>query len=1417
MIKQPYKIGLDIGSTTMKLVVLSPEDKVFFSKYERHNAMVREKLISLLKEVSELIGNADTTIHITGSIGMGVAEKCGLQFVQEVVAATNYVSKECGSVSTMIDIGGEDAKVVFFENGKATDLRMNGNCAGGTGAFIDQMAILLGCNVNELNGLAQESTNLYPIASRCGVFSKTDIQNLIAKNVNRNDIAASIFHAVAVQVVMTLAHGADIKPTVLFCGGPLKFIPALRTAFCDYLHLTEKDIIISDCSHLIPAWGSALSQSECEARTLEDTINIIEKGLTEDFHLHKGLQPIFSDKEDYENWKKRIGNFQINEIPISKGQYDVTIGIDSGSTTTKIVVLNSKNELLYSFYGGNNGSPIATVEKGLREFMSECNAKGAEIRIVGSCSTGYGEDLIKSAFRLNDGVIETIAHYLAARHISKDVSFILDIGGQDMKAIFVSEGVINRMEINEACSSGCGSFIETFAKSLDYSVSDFARLACEARYPYDLGTRCTVFMNSKVKQALREGATVGDIAAGLSYSVIKNCLYKVLRLKNIDELGKHIVVQGGTLKNDSVVRAFELLLGRNVYRSNRPELMGAIGCALYAKQHQTNSITIQEMLQCSEYTSKNLQCHGCENQCLVRAYKFGTGNIYYSGNRCEKVFTNRGQDATVGINAYHKKLELLFDRTANVDVQEKKKVIGIPRCLNMYEEYPFWHTLFSEAGIEVVLSAQSSYKSYEKTARLVMSDNICFPAKLVHSHIQNLIEKKVDRIFMPFVVFERQDGGSNSYNCPIVSGYSEVVKSVQHLGVPIDSPAINFKDNKLLYKQCAAYLKTLGINDKDVITRSYKRAIEAEKKFGQDITEFDKQLLEESKKKGELSILLAGRPYHADPLIQHKLSDMIASMGANVITDDIVRNQDIELSDTHFVSQWAYTNRILKASKWVATESPLVQCMEMTSFGCGPDAFLTDESRNILKRHGKALTLLKIDDVNNIGSIKLRVRSVIESLRLSLMSNSTHANALPFESTSIFRKSDAKKKIIVPFFSPFLSPLIPSLMRLAGYDVENLPVSDDDSCDLGLKYANNEVCYPATLIVGDIVKAFESGRYNPENTAVAITQTGGQCRASNYLTLIKRALTEAGYSSVPVVSLTFGVSMPNEQPGFKVNWLKLLPIVLTSVLYSDAISKFYYSSVVREKKKGESAKLKDKYLNLASEAILHKSSKKLLALLSDAIDEFNSITDESISCPRVGVVGEIYLKFNPFAQRKVCDWLISHDIEVVPPLITNFFLQGFVNYIVRQDSYLKDSNVPDIVIRWLYRLVWRKVEHINNLCSKYSCFTPFTDVFTEAKEASGVITLNAQFGEGWLLPGEIMSLHSHGVTHVISLQPFGCIANHIIVKGIEKKLKTLCPDLSLLSLDFDSGVSDVNIVNRLLLFIDDLKNASNDTIKKVAK
>lgn len=1393
-----YRVGMDVGSTTAKVVVIDEREDIILSKYLRHCANIPETIDELMRFVIKELGDVKIRLSIAGSVGMGIAERFGFPFVQEVSAMVEVVRRKFDGISTIIDIGGEDSKIVYLNEDGNIDLRMNGNCAGGTGSFIDQMATIIDVPVEDLDALARKSNRIHPIASRCGVFSKTDIQNLISKNVDRTDIAMSVFHAVAVQTVVTLSRGNKIEPKILFCGGPLMFIPSLRKAFHDYLELEEGDTITPENAHLFPAYGAAMNKESGKAIKVSEVIKIFEGEGLEAVKITQRLDPIFSSEKEYSDWLKEKAKDDIEVVSYNGG--DIWLGIDSGSTTTKIVGIDNEERVVYSFYSPNYGDPISTTRTGLKGLLDMVD--GEDVVINAGCSTGYGEDLIKAAFNLEAGIIETIGHYSAAKKISPEVSFVLDIGGQDMKAMFIENGALNRMEINEACSSGCGSFLETFAISLGQDISEFAQAACRAESPCDLGTRCTVFMNSKIKQVLREGASIEDISAGLSYSVVKNCLYKVLNVKNADELGDSIVLQGGTMKNDSVVRAFELLTDRKVYRTNISELMGAYGAAIYAKNSvEERRRGLRDVLATAEFETKEMVCRGCENNCLIYKYTFANDNVFYSGNKCENIFTNAGEDRVRGRNIYPEKYDLIFDRK----VSGNGLRIGIPRVLNIFENYPFWHALFEEVGMEVVLSDTSLFGEYEKGVHSVMSDNICFPAKLTHSHIYDLINKDVDRIFFPYVVFEQKENPStvNTYNCPIVTGYSDVIKSAINPQIPIDSPVFSFKEEKLLRRNCTRYLLSLGV-EKRLIGPAITQAIKAQSQYENEIKQRAEEIYSESG--DDLCILLAGRPYHTDPLIQHKLSEMIADMGVNVISEDILRgDKTMDFRATHYVSQWAYINRILGAAEWVGRQGDNIHFVQMTSFGCGPDAFLLDEVKALLKLYGKSLTILKIDDVNNIGSLKLRVRSLIESLDYDRDGSKLKTNTRKeFVTTKVFTKKERKRKIIAPYFTDFASPLMNAFFKNTGYDIEILPESDTLSAEYGLKYANNEVCYPATLIIGDIIKALKSGKYDLSNTAVAMTQTGGQCRASNYLPMIKSALVEAGFEEVPVISVALGDGMTNEQTGFKINWVRHIRLAVYFVLFGDVISKFYYAALVREKEEGMADKLKDYYLELGNMAIRDYKPRKLKSILRDAARDFNSIIEDK-DLPKVGVVGEIFLKFNSFSHKRILTWLTDRKYEVIPPMLSDFFFQAFVNMKVKHKEDTQKNPIPEWAMDAAYSMVRKTVKSFNKIGSEFRYYIPFNDVFDLSEDAKEVISLSAQFGEGWLLPGEIVNYVKNGVNNVLSLQPFGCIANHVVSRGVEKKIKALYPKLNLLSLDFDSGVSDVNVINRLHLMTDNIQ------------
>lgn len=1409
-----YKLGIDIGSTTAKIVVFSPEGEIVFNKYGKHNTYVYQALIAALKEAFGKLGDIKLSAAITGTAGMGVSERNRIKFVQEVIAATNVVNQKYPDVKTLIDIGGEDTKMIFFQKGKSPDIRMNGNCAGGTGAFIEQMASLLNVKVEDMNALAAESQNHYPIASRCGVFAKTDIQNLLARKVEKADIASSIFHAVGIQTLNTLSRGYEVKPKVMFIGGPLTFMPELRKKMLSAMNLNEDDMILPAFSQYFPAQGAALEAEGCFL--LSDLIEQFEKSQNVKAERTDRLPQLFSNKEDFDKWKAERNIVNPKKIALKDYQgKNLFLGIDSGSTTSKVVIIGQDNELLYSRYTNNEGNTLGKIHQALKDFYTENKdvLLNRNFNITASAVTGYGEDLVKAALGIDYGIVETLAHFSAAKFLNPKVDFIMDIGGQDMKAIFIQGGVINRIELNESCSAGCGSFIETFAKTLGMSTPDFALSACESPAPCDLGTRCTVFMNSKVKQSLRENATVSDISAGLAYSVIKNALFKVLKLKNFDELGQTIVVQGGTFKNPAVYRAFEVLTGKKLTSTEIPEMMGAFGAAIYAKERFLSDgkntgtfLGLENIDKALEYSNKQIICKGCENNCLVTAFKFSNKQTYYSGNKCQKVFNSKGEKTEKGENLFAIRYNLLFDR--DKDIEKPLMTIAIPRVLNMYSNYPFWHALLTECNIKVLLTPPTTIKMYETGSGTIMSDNICFPAKLVHGHIMWAVNEKPDRIFYPIVTFEKNDfkNTENSFNCPIVSGYADVIRSsidpYGKYGIPFDTPTVNFNDEALLYKTCKKYLKSIGISG-SVVKKAFKAALSAQKEYRSKIAVKAMEIIENAKHENKLLVVLAGRPYHADPLINQKTPDIIADLGASVISEDSL-SAYLDVMDLQIIPQWAYPNRILNAAQWVAEQDQNITFVQLNSFGCGPDAVLVDEVTDILRAAGKSNTVIRIDEINSTGSILLRIRSLMESFKVMDLKNRPMRHIR--QQVKPFGIEDRGRTILAPYFAEGYSDILPAVFEMGGYKLVNLPKPDKRSVEWGLRYANNEICYPATIVIGDMMKAIKEGQYDRDKIAFAITQTGGQCRASSYMALMKKALVSAGYSDIPIITVGTAGKTINQQPGFTMNWLKFLPVLVPVTIYTDTLLRFYYILVVREKHKGETLRFKDKYMRLLQEEVPYRQPKKIYELMAQMVEEANNIEIfEDKKIPKIGIVGEIYVKYNKFGHRFISDKLVEEGVEVVFPPILEFFTQEIVNVKKNWEMNLTHHKFSSWVLVEFFNI------YINNAISKAEKIlkkSKFPFVFESikqiAEDAEKTLSLSNQFGEGWLISAEISSFAKQGINNIISVQPFGCIANQIISKGIEKNLKKKYPNLNLLFLDYDDGASDVNITNRLYFMLKNL-------------
>jgi predicted CoA-substrate-specific enzyme activase len=1412
------RMGIDIGSTTAKIAVLDQENQLVFSAYQRHNAKTLSTLQSMSEKAKEHLGDVRVDLLVTGSAGLGICEKFDLPFIQEVVASAEVVRQLYPDVKTLIDIGGEDAKMIFFNAEGGPDIRMNGSCAGGTGAFIDEMANLLDVPVSELDYLAGEHTMTYPMASRCGVFAKTDLQNLLSRDIPRADVAASVFHAVVLQTLATLSRGYDPNPLILFSGGPLTFLPALKKAFMDVLRLSPGDILEVENAQLLPAIGAALADTSTkQAFSLAALVGLLKSFQTRTATIRNRLPALFDDQRAYQTWESARLQHRIERVDMSRLNGDkLFLGVDSGSTTTKLVLIDSRGRVVFKHYANNRGNAIRTLQEGLKELRELFDQNGKTPRILKSVVTGYGEDLIRAAYGFDDGMVETLAHFRAAKAFDEQVSFILDIGGQDMKAIFVKDGFIQNIEINEACSSGCGSFIESFARSMGYSVADFAQKACAAEAPCDLGTRCTVFMNSRVKQALREGAEIEDISAGLAVSVIKNALHKVLKVTDTDQLGDNIVVQGGTFRNPAVQKAMESLLGRSVTCPDMAELMGAYGAALTARDsYNANGLKastfvgLENLETIGNYEKRLIRCRGCENNCAVTKMTFPNGNVFYSGNRCENIYTNSGKAEREGINLPAVKYELLFKRAMEPE-SPPRFTIGIPRVLNQFENFPFWNTLFVECGIKVQLSAPSSNAVFQKGTAHIMSENLCFPAKLVSGHIMDLIETGVDRIFFPMVFYEENSysDSANSYNCPVVSGYADVIRSVidpqsKH-GIPLDMPSINLDDKKLLKRACLAYLSDLGIPAR-VIRRAFARALESQKQFKAQVRTLGAEILDNARAEERPVILLLGRPYHIDPLINHKIPDILTGFGVDVITEDSIPLEPGQsLENQYVMTQWEYINRYYHAARWAGTQDH-VELVQLNSFGCGPDPFVLEEIRTILGEYAKHPTVIRIDEIESPGSTRLRLRSMMEMIRLH--AGSEKHSYRPRKTTKVYQPQDRERTLIVPDFSPFCSPPIVRPFKDMGYEIVALPPADRASVDAGLKYTNNEICYPGIITIGDLVKALQSGQYDPSKTAIGFSQTGGQCRASSYPSMIKKALVAAGYEDVPVVTLSTNLENLNDQPGFKFDTKEYMYKAIIGMMFTDALSEMYHSSVVREVRKGDSIQLVDKYMKPFWEGHIPLERTALLEHIHQAVEDFNALGITDRTLPRVGIVGEIYVKYNAFSNNYVADWLMEQDIEVVMPTFLEFFAGGLILMEKRVDSNLKRPNLLWILSLLGKRLLRGFLNEVDGIMQNYRHYRPYHDIQEIARKAQEIVSLNHQYGEGWLIAGEIASFVKDGVNNVLCLQPFGCIANHVVAKGAEKKMKELYPQLNLLFLDADAGVSEVNFFNRMHFFINHARSA----------
>lgn len=1676
---KPLRVGLDIGSTTVKAVVLDQSDSLgdtLFSDYRRHHANVRATVAGLLVDIHKKLvdlgrGDEPIRLSITGSGGLALADNLHVPFIQEVIAETEAIDKEYPQADVIIELGGEDAKITYLK--PTPEQRMNGSCAGGTGAFIDQMSTLLDTDAAGLNEMAKSYENLYPIASRCGVFAKTDLQPLINDGAAKPDLAASIFTAVATQTIAGLASGRPIHGTVIFLGGPLFFMSELRAAFQRALEGKVDEFIVPTDAHLYVAYGSALQAdidsddqgNYFEAHTCDDILKRLDelKNLPSNTPTMPPLFPTEADREDF-NKRHHKEHIHIGTLEGAHGPH--FLGIDAGSTTIKATLVNDDREIVWSSYANNEGSPLTAAINIVKKIQSEL-PEGAWI--ARSCATGYGEGLITTGLHLDEGVVETMAHYRGAEMVSPGVTAVIDIGGQDMKYLAITDGVIDSIAVNEACSSGCGSFLQTFAMSMGLTIQEFTQKALASTHPVDLGSRCTVFMNSSVKQAQKEGASIEDIAAGLCYSVVRNALYKVIKLRDSGELGDTVVVQGGTFLNDAVLRAFELLTEREVTRPNIAGLMGAFGAALTARmhyediadddnahvgadgrsvdaaaaeesaagdepnaaahageivvdgvRHTVSSILTGEALNEMSMTTERDVCKLCQNHCKLTITTFSDGSRFVTGNRCE-----RGGDAkkkrSDRPNLYDYKYKRCFAYRRLTDKNATRGEIGIPRALNMYENYPFWFTLLTSLGFKVMISGRSSHELFETGIESIASENICYPAKLVHGHIKWLLNKGMKTIFYPCVSYEDNlvPNTDNHYNCPVVANYPLVVGAnmpeLREDGVRYMHPYFNLANHELMVDRILEEFAWANVTREEVET-AVKAAYAEDKVFKHDVQQEGLTALAYMKEHNCRGIVLAGRPYHIDPEINHGIPETICSLGMVVLSEDSIceLQPGEKLNLTEFLSegeadprsknaagfrhvgdrtvtkmplrvtnQWAYHSRLYAAAHFVSSY-PGLELVQLNSFGCGLDAITTDQVAEILADKADVYTLLKIDEVSNLGAAKIRLRSLkaaveereankarmakaalatsdesgsaesdaprnaahaaaqaaarkaqeqaesdlataqaalaeaqaavaaaeakvkaadrpvdaadagsdaaapanapkstgfrktgskaptpgrqvlldatmaanpkltkamrdaskraakrdIADVRLAALGDGTTNDAANAKSKSAKSKSghnnatmsryahrekfvkDMKKDytIVAPQMSPIHFSLVESVIRSGGYKFDILKHASREDVETGLKYVNNDACYPAIMVIGQLIDAILEGKYDPDKVCLAITQTGGMCRATNYFGLIRKALIDAGYPQIPVIAIsTQGLE---DNPGFKVT-PALLHRTVKALILGDLLMKCLYRVRPYEVEKGAANRLYEQWDVIVREALEHHGFSKTAAktpwlkrrylpypvLAREIVKSFDALPLKDVPRKvRVGVVGEILVKYQPDANNHVVDVIESQDCEAVVPGIMEFMTTR---------PYITDWNEKYLGTggnKTLYALMRWSLDRYNApikaaIATSHGKFKQDDPMPELVEKAAEVTSIGVQAGEGWLLTAEILELIEQGCPNVICAQPFACLPNHVTGRGMFGKIRRLHPEANIVSIDYDPGASEANQLNRIKLMIAAAKKA----------
>ena len=1395
------KLGIDVGSTTVKVVLLDANNNIKFSRYQRHLSNVYDMVSKLLNELYDEYKEEMISVIITGSGGLTLSNVLEIPFEQEVICCGKAVEMLIPRTDVAIELGGEDAKITFY--GHTIEQRMNGTCAGGTGAFIDQMALLLNTDVEGLNEFAKGYKILYPIAARCGVFAKTDIQPLINEGAAREDIAASIFQAVVNQTITGLACGRQIKGNVAFLGGPLYFLSELRKRFIETLKLSGDAIIFPEFPQYYVAIGAAMLSVKYQAKTIDKIIQRLKTAQNESMNESKYLQPLFKNFDEYKQFLDRHSKNKMKRKDLKKAKGRMFLGIDAGSTTTKAALIDNDGFLLYSFYRSNDGKPVDTVRTMLIELYSLI-PEGTFI--ANTTVTGYGEGLVKAAFEIDLGEIETMAHYKAAESFLPGVEFILDIGGQDMKCMKIKDGSIYNIMLNEACSSGCGSFLETYAKSVNMEVDAFSNEALFAKYPADLGTRCTVFMNSRVKQSQKEGSTIGDISAGLSYSVIKNALYKVIKLRDNDEAGQKIVVQGGTFLNTAVLRSIELILGKEVVRPDIAGIMGAYGAALISKERYLegtkSTIFDKNKIKAFKVINRNGRCKLCENQCLLTISVFNDGSKYITGNRCEKGAGENHIGEKIP-NLYEYKQKRLFSYEP-IDVKYANRgIIGLPRVLNLYENYPFWFTLFTKLGFRVIISPVSTKSIYELGMGTIASDTACYPAKLVHGHIKWLVDNGVKLIFYPSINHEiKEDEKSpNHYNCPIVATYPEVVASnmddvFSENGIEFLHPFLPYdRDDRLARRLYETFRHLhIGLNEVSVAVKEGRKE---DLHYKDDVRKEGSKAIKYIKDNNKKAIILAGRPYHIDPEINHGIDKMIVSYGIPVISEDSISHLAELDRPIRVVDQWMYHSRLYKAAM-VAGRNNDIELVQLNSFGCGLDAVTSDQVEEFLTANNKLYTLIKIDEGGNLGAAKIRIRSLIAAMEEREKNNIKFVTkSLKYHRTEFTKVMKKDYTLLMPQMSPIHFELLKEAFIKDGYMVDLLPSIDKHAIDEGLKHINNDACYPTIVVIGQIITALKSGKYDLKKVAIFMSQTGGGCRASNYIALLRKALVDMKLGYIPVISVNY-VGL-DKHSGFNVSLSMLKRLIMASI-YGDVLMRVLYRTRPYELVEGSAEKLYETWSSIGKDTIRKGNTSKFKSDLKELIDDFDKLELTDEIKPRIGVVGEILVKFHPTANNEIIKLIEDEGGEAVVPDLTDFFLYGMYskdyNFRHLSGTYkVMLANAAGIKLIESFR---KEAREILTASIRFDATLYINEL---AENAKNMVSLGNQCGEGWLLTAEMIELLNQGVNNIACLQPFACLPNHVTGKGMLKSLRKHYPKANIVAIDYDPGASEVNQINRIKLMM----------------